>query len=229
MQMIFFLILLFIICIVVILIYLFYFTLQKQQDDRLEYAEISDDIIMPYILNNVLTKCECDKLIEISKDKLFDSQIVSGHDKKIRNSKQFWISKSNELARIIIEKLSKEFKIPFENSEDIQIVRYLPNQYYNEHHDSCCDDNENCKKFIQDGGQRQLTILIYLNDNFTDGETYFKNLNLKIKPNVGDAVVFYPLSTRTSKCHPLSLHQGLPVSSGEKWIANVWFRENKFK
>jgi prolyl 4-hydroxylase len=69
---------------------------------------------------------------------------------------------------------------------------------------------------------------IYLNDNFTGGHTYFKNLDLKLKPNIGDAVVFFPLADNSNKCHPYALHAGMPIETGEKWIANLWFREGKF-
>ena len=87
---------------------------------------------------------------------------------------------------------------------------------------------EQCTEFIKRGGQRILTVLIYLNDNFEGGETGFKNLNFKTKAKPGDALVFYPLGKEGKYCHPKALHAGLPVLRGEKWIANVWFRERKF-
>ena len=154
--------------------------------------------------------------------------MVGGKIDNVRNSKQHWIVKNDELVKPIFERVSKMFNIPFENAEDLQVVRYLPNQYYREHHDSCCDNNKACTTFLSKGGQRILTVLIYLNDDFTDGHTYFKNLDMKLKVPSGDAIVFFPLAKNTSKCHPLALHAGMPVTSGEKWIANLWFREHKF-
>jgi len=32
----------------------------------------------------------------------------------------------------------------------------------------------------------------------------------------------------TTKVHPDSLHAGRPVTKGEKFAFNLWFRENKF-
>lgn len=194
----------------------------------LGYTQMEDPYQNPYLIRNLLTKDECNKIIKHSSNLLVESHVVSGKDMSVRNSQQTWIKKDDVLIKEIIDRIIKIVNKPIDNAEDLQVVRYWPGQYYNEHHDSCCDDNEHCKEFIKRGGQRALTVLIYLNDGFTDGETYFKNLNLKVKPAIGDAVVFYPLGTDTDKCHPKALHAGLPVKSGEKWIANLWFREHVF-
>lgn len=196
--------------------------------NELGYTQMEDPYQNPYFIRNLLSKDECDKIIKYSSNLLVESHVVSGKDKSVRNSQQTWIKKDDVMIKDVIDRIIKIVGMPIDNAEDLQIVRYEPGQYYNEHHDSCCDANEHCKEFIRRGGQRALTVLIYLNDGFTDGETYFKNLNIKVKPNTGDAVVFYPLGQNTNKCHPKALHAGLPVKSGEKWIANLWFREHTF-
>ena len=198
------------------------------QENNLGYANISDPYTKPFVLEQFLTRSHAKQIIDYSKDKLVDSEVIGGKHKNIRNSQQHWIPKDNLLVKPLFDKVSKMFNIPFENAEDLQVVRYRPNQYYNEHHDSCCDNNEKCVEFFNRGGQRIITVLIYLNNEFGDGNTYFKNLNLKFKPPTGDAIVFFPLAQNSNKCHPLSLHAGLPVTSGEKWVANLWFREKKF-
>lgn len=193
------------------------------------YSDKDDDFMQPQLLNNILTKQECDAIITASRDKLHQSSILSGPDLKIRNSRQAWIERDDPLVANLFAKISDIFKIPIENAESLQVVNYQPGQYYNEHHDSCCDEGDVCNKFVNEGGQRIITVLIYLNNDFADGETYFKNLNMKYKPAVGDAVVFYPLAKGTNKCHIKALHAGLPISSGEKWVANVWYRQRKFR
>lgn len=195
---------------------------------ELEYADETDPYDRPYILQNFLTQDQCRAIINHSESKLIDSEVLGGKHKNVRDSQQHWIPKSDPLAKPLFEKVSKMFNIPFENGEDLQVVRYRPGQFYKEHHDSCCDDNENCSDFIKKGGQRVLTVLIYLNNEFEEGNTYFKNLDLKLKAATGDAIVFYPLAKGTNKCHPYALHSGMPVTSGTKWIANLWFREKKF-
>jgi len=195
---------------------------------NLEFAIETDPYTMPFVIDNFISDAERKYIIEQSVDKLVDSKIVSGKNNLVRNSQQNWLPKTDTVIREIFDRASRTFNLPIENAEDLQVVRYKPGQYYNEHHDSCCDNNKHCQSFIKKGGQRILTILIYLNDDFEDGQTYFKNLNQKFKVKPGGAIVFYPLASDSNKCHPKALHAGLPVSSGEKWIANLWFRERKF-
>jgi prolyl 4-hydroxylase len=198
-----------------------------ENNQTLAFANNTDPYDKPRILNDVLTPDQCIAIINNAREKLFDSEVIGGKHPG-RNSMQCWIPKTDQLIKPLFDAMSQKFGISYENAEDLQVVRYLPNQYYNEHHDSCCDDNDKCREFVGRGGQRKLTILIYLNNEFEGGYTYFKNIDLKVKPKTGDAVVFHPLAINSNKCHPLALHAGLPVTRGEKWVANVWFREKKF-
>jgi prolyl 4-hydroxylase len=198
-------------------------------DYPLGYANESDPYDKPFIIHKLLSPEECDALINKAKGCLVDSEIISGKNQDIRNSQQCWISKNDPLVYPLYEKICDFLKIPFANAEDLQVVRYLPGQYFNEHHDSCCDNVEKCREFVARGGQRKVTVLIYLNNEFEGGYTYFRNLDIKVKPPTGDAIVFYPLAKGSCYCHPLSLHAGMPVTSGIKWISNIWFREREFK
>ena len=73
----------------------------------------------------------------------------------------------------------------------------------------------------QNNGPRYLTFLIYLNDNFEGGETIFPNINKKIKPEKGKAVIFKNIDENENIIKQ-SLHGGEPVRSGQKWIINKW-------
>jgi len=222
-------IVIFLFFILVLLLCIYTYNYIYDESEKLEYADDRDEYIYPTIIPNLLSNEECASLIEYSKAHLIESEIVSGSDKKIRDSKQCWIPKDNILVSELYKKLCSKFNISINNTEDMQVVTYGPSQFYNEHHDSCCDDNEHCVDFVKGRGQRVLTVLIYLNEDFTEGETFFKNLDLKIKPNVGDAIVFYPLAKDSIyKCHPKALHAGLPIGTGQKWVANIWFRAKAF-
>jgi prolyl 4-hydroxylase len=183
----------------------------------------------PYIINNIINEQEANHIINKSSMQLHDSLILGETlDTKIRKSKSTWLYKDDPIVMKIMIKISNIVKLPLENAEALQVVKYDPNGYYNEHHDSCCDGHELCTEFIKRGGQRIKTILIYLNDEFTEGATNFPVLNKKFKPPKYSAVIFNPLATNSNKCHPKALHAGLPVKSGTKYVANLWFREKVF-
>ncbi|ARF08669.1 2OG-FeII oxygenase superfamily protein [Catovirus CTV1] len=219
-----------IIIVILILILVSMFNINNfEHFEELKYANDNDQYDFPFKIPNLICKEHANMIIERVLNDLKDSEVISGKYTDVRNSKHTWIPKNDPLVKPIFELLSKTFNIPFENAEDLQVVRYQPNQYYKDHHDACCDDVKECHEFVKRGGQRKMTILIYLNDGFEGGETSFKNLNMKVKGEIGDAIIFYPLEKNSNKCHPLALHAGTPVIKGEKWIANVWFREKEFR
>lgn len=195
-----------------------------------EYALKTDPYEEPYIINNIITEDEAKYIIYNASSKFDDSSILGQIvDHNIRKSKTAWLHKNDDTVILtIMLRIANIVNLPLENAESLQVVRYEPDGYYKEHHDSCCDNTEICNDFIKRGGQRIKTVLIYLNDDFEEGSTYFPVLDKKYKPPKYSAIVFNPLAKNSNKCHPHALHAGLPVKSGIKYIANLWFREGKF-
>jgi prolyl 4-hydroxylase len=68
-------------------------------------------------------------------------------------------------------------------------------------------------------------MVIYLNDDFEGGATRFSKIDKNFKPKKYSGILFYPMNKDGDKCHENSLHAGMPVTKGEKYIANVWIRE----
>ena len=202
--------------------------------DKVRYSKKSDEYIYPKIFKNLLTKEEIKYIIEYSKIRLRTSSVVGYENKsydeitKLRKSRQTWIPKHDDVIKSIMKRVSKIVNKPIDNFEELQVVHYNPNNFYKQHHDACCTKDKACKEFVNRGGQRLYTMLIYLNDKFTGGETHFPELNKKIKLRPGDGILFNTLDKDQKGCHPKALHAGLPVKSGEKWICNIWVRENKF-
>lgn len=184
----------------------------------------------PRVVSNVLTPEECTYLIDKATPMFSRSTVVGveGIDSS-RTSQTAWIPKSDPVAQKVFTKALEFIGKTMAECEDLQVVKYEPGTYYREHHDACCDGSQGCIDFEKEGGQRVATLLVYLNSEFTDGETHFPNLDLKLKADPGSAILFRPLGTEEAKCHPKALHAGLPISSGVKYVCNAWVRENKFR
>jgi prolyl 4-hydroxylase len=183
----------------------------------------------PQMIHDILEPHECDYIISKADSSFARSSVVGvdGPDES-RTSETAWISKDDPVARKILERACELTGKSYENTEDLQVVRYKPGTYYRAHHDACCEDSEACSLFENKGGQRVGTLLVYLNDEFTDGETHFPDFgDLKMKAPPGSAIFFKPLGSE-DKCHPKALHAGLPISSGTKYVCNAWVRENEF-
>jgi prolyl 4-hydroxylase len=193
----------------------------------LGYTDESAPYIEPKVFPNFITKEEADYIIATAKPKFKESTILGGLVQSARKSKTSWIDRNDEMVKPIIEKVCELEDLPFDNAEDLQVVEYQLNGYYNEHHDSCCEDDEICKSFLNDGGHRVATMLIYLTDDFEGGGTKFPNLDLELKPEKYSGILFHPLEEKNEKCHPNALHAGLPVIKGKKYVANVWLRQKE--
>jgi prolyl 4-hydroxylase len=215
-----------IIFLIAIISYFSYISIPKIEN--FGYDSDPKEYIEPKVYPNFITDEEATYILNQSKLKFEDSTVVGGHNFNIRKSKTCWLSKSDNKIKNIIQRVCNIGNYPFKNCEDSQVVKYDPNGYYNEHHDSCCDNNDKCIEFNDRGGNRIVTMVIYLNDGFDGGATRFVNLNKNIKPNKNSGILFYPMNKKGDKCHDNALHAGLPIVSGQKYIANVWIREHDF-
>lgn len=184
----------------------------------------------PTEVGQILTPEECKAIIDYAEPKFSRSTLVAADAvDDTRTSETAWLSRDHDLSRKILAKARELTGMPFENCEDIQVVRYKPGTYYKPHHDACCEDNEHCLKFEDEGGQRVGTLLVYLNDDYEEGWTAFPDANLKLKAPPGGGVFFRPLGRDDWRCHPKALHGGMPVKNGTKYLCNVWVREGTFR
>lgn len=98
--------------------------------------------------------------------------------------------------------------------EPLQVLRYSPGQEYRPHLDALPNQDN----------QRVLTVLVYLNDAYEGGETSFTRTGLKIAGKLGQGLLFRNALPGGS-ADPKAEHAGLPVRSGQKFIASRWIRE----
>jgi prolyl 4-hydroxylase len=207
-------------------------TCQHQHNHKCSHmnqlADINDEYILPSIYENIITADEAKYIINKSSDYFKDSVIVSGYYSNIRKSKSAWLNKLDPIVNNIILRVCKITNSPFENAEHLQVVKYDPNGYYNQHYDSVSNNTVEAQQFLKEGGHRIITMLIYLNDEFTEGATRFITLDQDIKPPKYSGILFYTLDKNLKKCHPKALHAGLPIKTGNKYIANVWIRQKTY-
>ena len=164
---------------------------------------------------------ECQKIIEASRDKLVRSTTSGKDENKVnpgRTSTGIGLPHSDFPE--ICERIAGVANMPLENAEYIQVVRYTKDQEYKTHYDAFWEKHNK-----EDGGQRLLTCLVYLNSS-VGGATAFPNLNIIVGAIEGRLLMFGNVDEEKNP-HILSMHQGLPPHEGEKWIFTLWFRERK--
>jgi prolyl 4-hydroxylase len=117
--------------------------------------------------------------------------------------------------------------LPILNSEFLQVLRYRAGEQYRLHVDYFNESGAGSQQWLADGGQRAQTVLTWLNDAYTGGSTHFPKLQLDIKGQRGDMLHFHNLGA-DGLGHRDTLHAGLPVIAGEKWLLSQWIRSEEY-
>ncbi len=173
-----------------------------------------------FIIEDFLSKSECNELIAISENIGFEeAKVQTGNNeqsimKSVRNNDRI-LYKNQDLAHKLFDK-SKPFleqKIGLYDIEDLnemfRFYKYSAGQRFKMHIDGSFERNDLECSFY--------TFLIYLNDDFEGGETEFKDL-FTIKPKTGSLLVFL---------HPYK-HEGKILLNGNKYAlrSDVMYRLN---
>jgi len=114
-----------------------------------------------------------------------------------------------------------------EHCELPQVGRYHPSEQYLQHFDAFDLSNEDGRRFAANGGQRTVTVLVYLNDVIQGGATAFPAINLEVQPRQGMAVVFFP-ATVDGLLDKMALHAALPAVD-TKFVSQVWIRQGEYR
>ena len=93
--------------------------------------------------------------------------------------------------------------VPAPELAEVQLVRYPVGGQYVDHRDSPSIE----------ATSRRLSLVCYLNENFTGGELHFPELELALVPASGIVVAFTPAL----------LHRAEPVRSGTKYAVTAWY------
>lgn len=193
---------------------------------------IYNDDPLVYVIEDFITDQECQHFVSASDSKLERAKTIGGKDgiyHENRTGSNCWIAHNHsEVATNLGQRIADLVGFPLKNAESFQVVYYTGGTQYNDHHDAFNHETEEGKKHLERGGQRIFTALGYLNDVEEGGSTEFNDLNISIKPKKGSLLVWKNVLSGTTKVHPESLHAGRPVTKGEKYAFNLWFRENKF-
>ena len=172
--------------------------------------------IEPKVIPNLLTEYEIEYIKKESINNFVPSYI-GDNSHVIRKSETAYLNSNDPILNIIIKKCVGLTNKPFENCEQLQVLRYREGGYFKPHQDSP-HEGEN---------KRLYTFIIALNDDYEGGETSFPNLGIKFKLKKGDAVFFHTLDNR-EQYTSMALHAGEPVKSGEKWGVTLWVRQHPY-
>jgi hypothetical protein len=181
------------------------------------------------IIENFLAPAFCDWLVaratpKIARAHMIDDEgahyIASGRSNSSSNFNFVELDLALVLVRTRIAALTGLATDGFENT---QVLHYAPGQRFAAHYDFLDPNLPAQRETIDQWGQRVVTFLIYLNDDFDGADTSFLKLNWRYRGNKGDAILFRNVDAIGAP-DPATLHEGLAPTRGEKWLLSQWIR-----
>jgi prolyl 4-hydroxylase len=109
-------------------------------------------------------------------------------------------------------------------SEPLQGQRYAPGQEFKPHTDTFEPGGYDFLVHTADSGQRTWTAMIYLNEPEDGGATRFKTIGKTVRPEAGKLLAWNNLLP-DGRPNPATLHQGMKVRRGTKYVLTKWFRQ----
>ncbi|MEG3124733.1 prolyl hydroxylase family protein [Sphingomonas sp. GB1N7] len=110
------------------------------------------------------------------------------------------------------------------HGEPMQGQRYAVGQEFKGHTDYFEPQGADFAKYCSVAGQRTWTVMIYLNDPAAGGATRFKTIDKIVPPELGKLLAWNNLRTDGTP-NPATIHQGMKVRAGVKYVITKWFRE----
>ena len=186
-------------------------------------------LIELYEVPSFLNETECDQISALIKTKLRPSTIVheGDYDKSIRTSRTCDLGHlESKVVSKVDERICSMLDLHKSYSEITQGQQYEVGQEFKEHHDYFDGSDLLIEKHTKKLGQRTYTVMVYLNNVKSGGETFFPSLNKSFKPIKGTALVWNNLNYDDMP-NVNTIHQGKPVLRGHKAIITKWFREKR--
>ncbi|WP_369025497.1 prolyl hydroxylase family protein [Qipengyuania sp. RANM35] len=188
---------------------------QRVPSDKLELFQLKD----------FLSAGMCTDLMElIDKDRRPSTLADAGDDHYFRTSETCDLSAEEPRVKELEELFFALNGIDPAHGEPVQGQRYAVGQEFKAHCDYFNPGGADWVKYCSVAGQRTWTFMIYLNDVDAGGATRFKTVGKMFQPERGKLVCWN--NRRPDKReNPNTLHHGMKVRKGTKYVITKWYRE----
>jgi prolyl 4-hydroxylase len=178
-----------------------------------------------FIVRNFLDEQTCEALIALIDKKRRPSEIADDVGiANFRTSETCDLDWREPVVGEVDRKIGELLGLSLAASEPMQGQRYAPGQEFKPHTDTFEPGGYDYLLHTADTGQRTWTAMIYLNEPEDGGATRFKAIGKTIQPERGKLLAWNNLLA-DGRPNPATLHQGMRVRRGTKYIVTKWFRE----
>ena len=178
-----------------------------------------------FVVRGFLDADTCSALIERIDERRRPSEIADDVGiANFRTSETCDLDWRDPVVAEVDRKIGALLGLPLDASEPIQGQRYAPGQEFKPHTDTFEPGGYDFYVHTAETGQRTWTAMIYLNLPEEGGATRFKIINKTIQAEAGKLLAWNNLLP-DGRPNPATLHQGMKVRRGTKYIVTKWFRE----
>jgi prolyl 4-hydroxylase len=147
-----------------------------------------------------------------------------GASSDFRTSETADLPGNDPLVARIYHRLADYAGLAITHAEALQGQRYAPGQHFKAHTDYFEPTGLDYFPHTADGGQRTWTLMVYLNQPQAGGATRFVHLDKLFQPETGKLLAWNN-RTPDGGVNNMTLHAGMPVRAGTKYVITAWFRE----
>jgi len=178
-----------------------------------------------FIVRGFLDRAICESLIERIDAKRRPSEIADDVGiEHFRTSETCDLDWSDPVVADVDEKVCALLGYPPRSGEPLQGQRYAPGQEFKPHTDTFEPGGYDFYRHTADMGQRTWTAMIYLNEPDEGGATRFRKIGKTVQAETGKLLAWNNLLP-DGRPNPATLHQGMKVRRGTKYVLTKWFRE----
>jgi predicted 2-oxoglutarate/Fe(II)-dependent dioxygenase YbiX len=163
----------------------------------------------------IADRCEGKRLMVIDRNSEVDNLTLVEDERRVSDLVELgpYQRKLNEIVgKAFIELTNYHIGRELDWYERPQLLRYSAGGFYVKHADS-----ENMNPELRTWSKtidRDLSLLIYLNEDYEGGELFFEKFNYTLRPKAGMAVLF-PSDNRY-------LHEARTITSGQRYAIVSW-------
>jgi prolyl 4-hydroxylase len=167
----------------------------------------------------------CTKLIDLIETNRRPSELANYNgDAQFRTSETCDLDSSEPIVAELEQRITEFIALDPSHGEPIQGQRYAIGQEFKGHTDYFEPSGVDFDKFCSIAGNRTWTAMIYLNSPEAGGATRFKAIDKIIQPETGKLLCWNNLRMDGTP-NPSTIHQGMKVRAGVKYVITKWFRE----
>ena len=178
-----------------------------------------------FIKRRFLSPEECGRLIALIDANRRPSTIADDvGDPLFRTSETCDMDRNHPDVAALDAKIVELLGLDAAHGEPIQGQRYEVGQEFKAHTDYFEPGGPDYETHCSLTGQRTWTAMIYLNEPVAGGATRFVKIDKMVQPETGKLLTWNN-QTPEGQVNGNTLHHGMKVRAGTKYVVTKWFRE----